>query len=57
MEENSYKENLLETSSVDDNRGNDSNASSHRASGECGGTLEAKRVEIPTELRVFVYSC
>lgn len=55
MEENSYKENLLETSSVDDNRGNDSNASSHRASGECGGNLEAKRVENTNRIEGFLY--
>lgn len=45
----------MESPSVDENRGDDRNASSHGASGECGGTLEAKGVENINRVEGFLY--
>ena len=55
MEENSYKENLMEPPSVDKNMGNYSNGSSHEVLGECGGNLEVEGVENTNRVEGFLY--
>ncbi len=55
MEENIYKENLMEPSSVDQNRGDHRTVSSHGASDEYGGILGAKGMEDTSRIEGFLY--
>lgn len=55
MEENSYKDNLMEHPSVEENSSGDHSSFSHGASGGCGGILDAEVVEKTNRLKGFLY--
>ena len=55
MEDNSYKENLMKSPSLDENGGHDGNVSSHGTAGECGGTVDAEDVENNSQVEGFLY--